>query len=89
VLHHQVTQRLLFLPQFLFQLLIFDRSNLPPRRKIDPVEYEQLKQELREKEKALSDLVVEHTLLKKVDQLVSRGRLKGRSSGSEENERRL
>ena len=57
------------------------------RKKIDPVEYEQLKQELREKEKALSDLVVEHTLLKKVDQLVSRGRSKGRSCGNGENER--
>ncbi len=50
------------------------------RKKIDPVEYDELKRELRDKEKALSDLLVEHTLLKKVDQLVSRGRLKASSS---------
>ena len=35
------------------------------RRKIDPLEYEQLKQELKDKEKAMSDLMVEYTLLKK------------------------
>jgi transposase-like protein len=35
------------------------------RKKIDPIEHDQLKHELREKEKALSDLIVEHNLLKK------------------------
>ena len=35
------------------------------RKKIDPIEYDHLKRELQEKEKAMSDLLVEHNLLKK------------------------
>lgn len=58
------------------------------RRKIDPVEYDQLKRELKEKEKAMSDLMVEHMLLKKRDELESRGRLRERNCGIEESERR-
>ena len=56
-----------------------------PRKKIDPIEYDQLKQELREKEKAMSDLRVEHNLLKKSDELASRARLKASSSETPEN----
>ncbi len=59
------------------------------RKKIDPVEYDYLKRELQEKEKAMSDLVVEHSLLKKRDELESRARLRERSSGIEENGKRL
>ena len=55
------------------------------RKKIDPVEYDQLKRELKEKEKAMSDLMVEHMLLKKRDELESRGRFGERSSGTGEN----
>jgi len=43
------------------------------RRKIDPLEYDALKRELKEKEKAMSDLMVEYTLLKKSDRLGSKG----------------
>lgn len=39
------------------------------RKKIDPMEYELVKEELREKEKALSDVLVELTLLKKNERL--------------------
>jgi transposase-like protein len=45
------------------------------RKKIDPIEYDQLKHELQEKEKAMSDLMVECSLLKKSDCLASRARL--------------
>ncbi len=58
------------------------------RRKIDPVEYDQLKRELKEKEKAMSDLMVEHMLLKKRDELESRARLRESSCGTEESGRR-
>jgi len=58
------------------------------RKKIDPIEYDQLKQDLREKEKALSDLLVEHNLLKKSDELASRARLKESSSETPENDKR-
>ena len=58
------------------------------RRKIDPLEYDQIKRELREKERAMSDLLVEHTLLKKSEELVSRGRLKGYSSNMTDNDGR-
>lgn len=43
-----------------------------PRRRIDPLEYDQLKQELKEKERAISDLMVEYTLLKKSENSGSR-----------------
>lgn len=55
------------------------------RKKIDPIEYDHLKRELQEKEKAMSDLLVEHNLLKKRDELESRARSKERSSGMREN----
>jgi len=55
------------------------------RKKVDPIEHDQLKQELREKEKALSDLLVEHSLLKKRDALESRARLTESSSETLEN----
>lgn len=42
------------------------------RRKIDPLEYDELKRELVEKEKAMSDLVVEYGLLKKSDRSASK-----------------
>jgi transposase-like protein len=58
------------------------------RRKIDPVEYDQLKRELKEKEKAMSDLMVEHMLLKKRDELESRARLRESICGTEESGRR-
>jgi len=58
------------------------------RKKIDPIEHDQLKQELREKEKALSDLVVEHNLLKKSEELESRARLMESNSGTLENDER-
>jgi len=58
------------------------------RRKIDPLEYDQVKRELHEKERAMSDLMVEHMLLKKSEELASRGRLKGRTSGTGENDGR-
>lgn len=58
------------------------------RKKIDPVEYDYLKRELQEKEKAMSDLVVEHSLLKKRDELESRARFRERSSGTGENGKR-
>jgi len=45
------------------------------RKRIDPLEYEQVKRELREKERAMSDLMVEYTLLKKSDQLESKAAL--------------
>src|SRR3990167_1863011 len=35
------------------------------RKKIDPVEYDHLNRELKEKDNAMSDLMVEHMLLKK------------------------
>lgn len=59
------------------------------RRKIDPLEYDQVKQELREKERAMSDLMVEHTLLKKSEELALRERLKERSSGMAEDDGRF
>lgn len=55
------------------------------RKKIDPIEYDHLKRELQEKEKAMSDLLVEHNLLKKRDELESRARSMERSSGILEN----
>lgn len=58
------------------------------RKKIDPVEYDYLKRELQEKEKAMSDLLVEHSLLKKRDELESRARFRERSSETGENGRR-
>lgn len=42
------------------------------RKKIDPLEHQQIKEELREKEKAMSELMVEYTLLKKNDRLGSK-----------------
>lgn len=51
------------------------------RRKIDPLEYEQLKQELKDKEKAMSDLMVEYSLLKKSERLGSLGNSKEPSFG--------
>ncbi len=39
------------------------------KKDVTPEEYERLARELREKEKALADLTVEHQLLKKVDSL--------------------
>ena len=59
------------------------------RKKIDPIEYDHLKRELQEKEKAMSDLLVEHSLLKKRDELESRARFAERSSGTGENGKRL
>lgn len=59
------------------------------RKKIDPIEYDHLKRELQEKEKAMSDLLVEHSLLKKRDELGSRARLRERRSGTGENGKRL
>ena len=56
------------------------------RMKIDPVEHDQLKRELKEKEKAMSDLMVEHMLLKKRDALESRACLRERSSETGERE---
>lgn len=47
------------------------------RRKIDPLEYDQLKRELKDKEKAMSDLRVEYTLLKKSERLESSEGSKG------------
>jgi len=58
------------------------------RKKIDPIEYDHLKRELQEKEKAMSDLLVEHSLLKKRDELESRARFAERSSGTGENGKR-
>ena len=58
------------------------------RKKIDPVEYDYLKRELQEKEKAMSDLVVEHNLLKKRDELESRARSRVSNSETWTNERR-
>ena len=58
------------------------------RKKIDAVEYDQLKRELKEKEKAMSDLIVEHMLLKKRDELESRARLRERSCATGESGKR-
>ncbi|PIW65283.1 MAG: hypothetical protein COW12_02800 [Candidatus Omnitrophica bacterium CG12_big_fil_rev_8_21_14_0_65_45_16] len=57
------------------------------RKKIDPVEYDHLRRELQEKEKAISDLLVEHNLLKKRDELESRARSRECSSGIWENDK--
>jgi hypothetical protein len=51
------------------------------RKKIDPLEYQQLKQELAEKEKAMTELMVEHMLLKKSERWASSEDLM--NSGSE------
>jgi len=59
------------------------------RRKIDPLEYEQIKRELRDKERAMSDLMVEHTLLKKSEESASMERLRGCSSAEEAGEGRF
>jgi transposase-like protein len=59
------------------------------RKKVDLIEHDQLKRELREKEKALSDLLVEHSLLKKRDELESRARLKESSSETVGSDKRL
>jgi len=58
------------------------------RKKIDPVEYEQLKQELKDKEKAMSDLMVEYTLLKKSERLELLGISKEPGCGEETNGKR-
>lgn len=58
------------------------------RRKIDPLEYEQLKRELKDKEKAMSDLMVEYTLLKKSERLELLGISKESSFGEETNGKR-
>jgi transposase-like protein len=42
------------------------------RKRVDPLEHEYVKRELQEKEKALSDLLVEYTLLKKNERLASK-----------------
>lgn len=43
------------------------------RKKIDPIEHEQVKKELHDKERAMSDLMVEYALLKKSDRLGLKG----------------
>ena len=58
------------------------------RRKIDPVEYEQLKGELKAKEKAMSDLMVEYSLLKKSERWESLGTSKGYNFEEEPNGKR-
>lgn len=58
------------------------------RRKIDPVEHEGLKQELKEKEKAMTDLMVEYTLLKKSERSGLTEDLKGSSFGEDINGKR-
>lgn len=58
------------------------------RKKIDPLEYEQLKQELKDKEKAMSDLMVEYTLLKKSERLELPQISKGSSFEEETNGKR-
>ena len=58
------------------------------RKKIDPLEYEQLKQELAEKEKAMTELMVEHMLLKKSDRLASLETLTNSNSEKAQNGKR-
>ena len=58
------------------------------RKKIDPLEYEQLKQELAEKEKAMTELMVEHMLLKKSDRLASSETLTNANSEKAQNGKR-
>ena len=58
------------------------------RRKIDPLEYDELKRELKAKEKAMSDLMVEYTLLKKSERLGSPEISKGPSFDGERNAKR-
>lgn len=58
------------------------------RQKIDPLEYDQLKRELKDKEKAMSDLMVEYTLLKKSERSGSPEHSLGPSFEGERNARR-
>ena len=58
------------------------------RRKIDPVEYEGLKRELVEKEKAMTDLMVEYTLLKKSERSGLTDDLRRSSFGEDINDKR-
>jgi hypothetical protein len=58
------------------------------RRKIDPLEHDELKRELKDKEKAMSDLMVEYTLLKKNERLESPRISKGSSFEEETNAKR-
>lgn len=58
------------------------------RQKIDPVEYDQLKRELKDKEKAMSDLMVEYTLLKKSERLGSLESSRGPGYAEEKSARR-
>jgi len=59
------------------------------RRKIDPLEYEQLKHELAGKEKAMTELMVEYALLKKSERLASSEDSMNSGSGKAQNGRRF
>jgi len=58
------------------------------RRRIDPLEHDQLKRGLVEKEKAMSDLMVVYALLRKSERLASKEISKEPGLGGERNARR-